>query len=202
MKMTKVLCAALLPAFLLAGCSMFGGGKKSPGLVQYSPRVAVVGVPVSSRTAGQLIVDTVFTNPALDNLRIAVRPRTNELEVYKRVRWANTPGEMMTTAVIQSLEASRAFTAIGRSGGGLNPDYRLTLEVRQFESIYPPEGGMPEATIHVVAKYVRAGDEKQIRSQAFTASVPAASVEVASVVDAFATGLGQVAADINAWVGR
>ena len=33
----------------------------------------------------------------------------------------------------------------GRSGAGLNPDYRLSLEIRNFEAIYDA-AGMPVAT--------------------------------------------------------
>lgn len=190
----------LSAAVLLGGCS-FGGTKKPAGITQYSPRVPIVSSVSGPRKSGQLIVDTSYTTPVLDNLRIAVRPRGNELEVYKGSRWANTPAEMLTTAVIQSLEQSQAFSAVGRSGAGLNPDYRLTLEIRNFEAIYDASG-MPVATVIVVGKLVRAGDEKQVQSREFTAAVPAASADVPAVVDGFAQALSRVGAEIAAWAGR
>ena len=187
----------LSAAVLLGGCS-FGGTKKPAGITQYSPRVPIVSSVSGPRKSGQLIVDTSYTTPVLDNLRIAVRPRGNELEVYKGSRWANTPAEMLTTAVIQSLEQSQAFSAVGRSGAGLNPDYRLSLEIRNFEAIYDA-AGMPVATVIVVGKLVRAGDEKQVQSREFTAAVPAESAEVPAVVDGFAQALSRVSADIAGW---
>ena len=190
----------LSAAVLLGGCS-FGGTKKPAGITQYSPRVPIVSSVSGPRKSGQLIVDTSYTTPVLDNLRIAVRPRGNELEVYKGSRWANTPAEMLTTAVIQSLEQSQAFSAVGRSGAGLNPDYRLSLEIRNFEAIYDASG-MPVATVIVVGKLVRAGDEKQVQSREFTAAVPSASAEVPAVVDGFAQALSGVGAEIAAWAGR
>lgn len=190
----------LSAAVLLGGCS-FGGTKKPAGITQYSPRVPIVSSVSGPRKSGQLIVDTSYTTPVLDNLRIAVRPRGNELEVYKGSRWANTPAEMLTTAVIQSLEQSQAFSAVGRSGAGLNPDYRLSLEIRNFEAIYDASG-MPVATVIVVGKLVRAGDEKQVQSREFTAAVPAASADVPAVVDGFAQALSGVGAEIAAWAGR
>lgn len=188
----------LSAAVLLGGCS-FGGTKKPAGITQYSPRVPIVSSVSGPRKSGQLIVDTSYTTPVLDNLRIAVRPRGNELEVYKGSRWANTPAEMLTTAVIQSLEQSQAFSAVGRSGAGLNPDYRLSLEIRNFEAIYDVAGGLPTATVVVVAKLVRSGDEKQVLSREFTAAVPAESAEVPAVVDGFAQALSRVSADIAGW---
>ena len=190
----------LSAAVLLGGCS-FGGTKKPAGITQYSPRVPIVSSVSGPRKSGQLIVDTSYTTPVLDNLRIAVRPRGNELEVYKGSRWANTPAEMLTTAVIQSLEQSQAFSAVGRSGAGLNPDYRLSLEIRNFEAIYDA-AGMPVATVIVVGKLVRAGDEKQVQSREFTAAVPAASADVPAVVDGFAQALSRVGAEIAGWAGR
>ncbi|MEF2155284.1 ABC-type transport auxiliary lipoprotein family protein [Luteimonas sp. FXH3W] len=190
----------LSAAVLLGGCS-FGGTKKPAGITQYSPRVPIVSSVSGPRKSGQLIVDTSYTTPVLDNLRIAVRPRGNELEVYKGSRWANTPAEMLTTAVIQSLEQSQAFSAVGRSGAGLNPDYRLSLEIRNFEAIYDA-AGMPVATVIVVGKLVRAGDEKQVQSREFTAAVPAASADVPAVVNGFAQALSRVGAEIAGWAGR
>ena len=189
----------LSAAVLLGGCS-FGGTKKPAGITQYSPRVPIVSSVSGPRKSGQLIVDTSYTTPVLDNLRIAVRPRGNELEVYKGSRWANTPAEMLT-AVIQSLEQSQAFSAVGRSGAGLNPDYRLSLEIRNFEAIYDA-AGMPVATVIVVGKLVRAGDEKQVQSREFTAAVPAASADVPAVVNGFAQALSRVGAEIAGWAGR
>lgn len=199
MKQVQTLALALSAAVALSGCALMGGGKKPSGMTQYSPRIPITATVSGARLNGQLIVDTSYTTPVLDNLRIAVRPRGNELEVYKASRWANTPGEMVTTAVIQSLEQAQAFRAVGRSGAGLNPDYRLSLEIRNFESIYDVAGGLPTATVVVVAKLVRSGDEKQVLSREFTAAVPAESAEVPAVVDGFAQALSRVSADIAGW---
>lgn len=189
-----VACAC---AVLLSSCALLGGGKKATATTQYSPLVPVVASPVSHSSSRQLVVDVTYTTPVLNNLRIAVRPTGHELEVYKDVRWANTPSEMLTTHLLETFERMNAFRTVARSGAGLAPDLRLGLEIRQFESVY--SGGAPSAVIVVVAKLIDSGAEREIQSREFTASVPAASVDVPSVVDAFASAMSRIDADIAAW---
>lgn len=198
MKQTVYVSGAIVLALALSSCSMLGGGKKTASSIQYSPRVPITASPTGVRAPSQMIVDVTYTTPVLDNLRIAVRPRGNELEVYKGARWANTPAEMLATSVLQQLEQMQAFAAVGRSGSGLNPDVRLGLEVRNFESIYTSQG-QPDATIVVVAKVVRSGDEKLIRSREFKATTPIGSTDMTTVVESFAQSLGQVSGEIAQW---
>ncbi len=191
--------AAVCCALLLSSCAMLGGGsKKSTATTQYSPIVPVVASPAGRSSPRQLVVDVTFVDPALNNLRIAVRPTGHELEVYKDVRWANTPSEMLTTHLLETFERMNAFRTVTRSGAGLAPDLRLGLEIRQFESVYS-SGGVPSATIVVVAKLIDSGAEREIQSREFTASVPSSDVSVPSVVDAFASAMSRIDADIAAW---
>ena len=190
-----VMCAC---AVLLSSCALLGGGKKATANTQYSPLVPVVASPVPRSSSRQLVVDVTYTTPVLNNLRIAVRPTGHELEVYKDVRWANTPSEMLTTHLLETFERMNAFRTVARSGAGLAPDLRLGLEIRQFESVYSA-AGVPSASIVVVAKLIDSGAEREIQSREFTASVPSSDVSVPSVVDAFATAMSRIDADIAAW---
>ena len=185
-------------AFALAGCSLLGGGKKSDGNIQYSPVVAVAASPSSIRIDKQMVVDVTYISPALNNLRIAVRPTGHEMEVYKNVRWAVTPSEMLTTHLLENFERSGAFRSVARSGAGLQADLRLSAEVRHFESIYQANGS-PAAVITVVVKLVNAGEERAIQSREFEVTVPSAGTDVPSVVDAFASALSRTSADIANW---
>ena len=187
---------------LLSSCAMLGGGgKKSTSTTQYAPIVPVVASATGVSSSRQLVVDVTFISPALNNLRIAVRPTGHELEVYKDLRWANMPSEMLVTSLLENFERANAFRTVTRTGAGLAPDLRLGLEIRQFESVYSADGsgGTPSAVITVLAKLVDSGEEREIQSREFTVSVPASGVEVPLVVDAFASAMSRVNADIAAW---
>ena len=189
---------ALGCALMLSSCALLGGGKKPSASTQFSPVIPVVVSPLGAPSSRQLIVDVTYTQPALNNVRIAVRPTGHELEVYKNVRWAHTPAEMLTTHLLENFERMNAFRAVARPGAGLAPDLRLGLEIRQFESVYSA-GGVPSAVITVVARLVDSGAEREMRSQEFTTSVPSVGVDVPSVVDAFATAMSRLDADIASW---
>lgn len=194
-------------ALLLSSCALLGnggGGNKSnsnsnsAGIVQFAPEIPVIAESQSAMRDLQLVIDMDYINPALNNSRIAVRPRGAELEVYKNARWAVRPGDMIEMSLMQSFEHAHAFRSVGRPGSGVNPDYRLALDIRHFESDYI-NGTPPSARVVVFATLVKIGEEKVQAMQTFDVATPSASVDVAQVVDAFSTSISQVNAQIVAW---
>jgi cholesterol transport system auxiliary component len=188
--------AALLLACMLAGCSILGGSK-TPSTI-YAPDPRVQADPAWPSVDWQLTIGRPEAARMTDSLRIAVRPSPEELQVYKGASWTKPPSEMVEDAVLRALEDSGKIPGVARQGSGVTADYKLVMDLRRFESDYAG-GATPSATIEVNAKLLHAGERDVVASRTFVQTVPANSIAVADVVDAFNRGLGQVAHDVAGW---
>jgi cholesterol transport system auxiliary component len=192
----RVFAAGLLLSGL-AGCSLLGGSKEP--LTIYAPEPAAVADASWPTATWQLAIARPEAPRMLDSLRIAVRPTPNELEVYKGVSWAKSPGEQFEDAVLHGLEDSGRIRAVARVSSGIAADYTLVTELRRFEADYAGRP-VPSAVIEISAKLVSARDQEVVASRIFHQDVPATNTDPASVADAFGRALGQVAHDVDGWV--
>jgi ABC-type uncharacterized transport system auxiliary subunit len=99
----------------------------------------------------------------------------NEMQIYKGARWAKSPTTMIEDALLRTLEDSGPDRGRGRAqGSGIDPDYKLVLDLRRFESDYA-QASVPAATIEVSAKLMDARSQKVVASRTFLEATPAAS---------------------------
>ena len=194
-RISRLLLSCAL-ASLLAACGSLLGPKESPTLYAPMPRMAAdPGWPAVDWRLG---VMRPSAPRILDGARIAVRPVPGELQVYKGAMWASPPPDMLEDAVVRLLEDSGKLPAVARTGGGIGTEYRLLLDIRQFEADYA--GGItPAAVIEVSAKLVHQQDHAIAGSRVFRQQVAAAGTDVATVADAFSQALGSAARDIAGW---
>jgi cholesterol transport system auxiliary component len=191
-----VMCVLVVTgALLAAGCSILGS--KTPVTV-YAPDPRVVAEPSWPQVDWQLALVHPDAARMVDSLRIAVRPTPGEMQVYKDVSWAKTPGEQVEDTVLRALEDSRKIHAVARKGSGIAADYTLLMEVRRYEADYAGNA-MPAATIEVNAKLLHAPDQAIVASRTFLQAVPASGTQTAAVAQAFGTALGTIAHDIAGW---
>jgi cholesterol transport system auxiliary component len=188
---------ALPLLFALGGCSILGGKQKEPTTL-YAPDPRVQADPAWPSVDWQLTIGRPEAARMTDSLRIAVRPSPEELHVDKGASWTKPPSEMVEDAVLRALEDSGKIPGVARQGSGVTADYKLVMDLRRFESDYAG-GATPSATIEVNAKLLHAGERDVVASRTFVQTVPANSIAVADVVDAFNRGLGQVAHDVAGW---
>lgn len=195
---TRMRLSFALPLlFALAGCSVLGGKQNEPTTL-YAPDPRVQADPSWPSVDWQLSISPPEAARMVDSMRIAVRPSSEEVQVYKGVAWAKMPSDMIEDAVLRALEDSGKIPAVARQGSGIAADYKLVMDIRRFESDYAG-GATPSATIEINAKLLHNAGPDVVASRTFTQSVPANSTAVPDVVDAFNRGLGQVAHDIAGW---
>ncbi|MGH8077482.1 MAG: ABC-type transport auxiliary lipoprotein family protein [Lysobacter sp.] len=192
------LTACLAAVLMLAGCSILGGKPKEPTTV-YAPDPRVQPDPSWPTVQWQLALTTPTASRIHDSARIAVRPSSNQLEVYKGANWAKRPAEMVEDAVLRMLEDSGRVPAVARQGSGIAADYKLVLDLRRFESDYAGQA-VPAAIIEVNAKLLHSQDQQVVLSHTFLQTQPASSTAVPEVVDAFERALGALSRDISGWV--
>ena len=182
---------------LLAGCSSFLGGSKTPTTV-YAPVTHAQAQAEWPTVRWSLALGRSYGGRGADGLRIAVRPTPNELQVYKDAQWSRPPSEMLEEGVLQTLEDSGRIATVARQGSGIGADYRLLLDVRRFESDYAGNA-VPSATIEVTAKLLHVKTQQLAGSRTFLQTQPAASTAVPDVVAAFEQALTATSREIAGW---
>jgi cholesterol transport system auxiliary component len=184
-------------ALLLAGCSSFLGGSKTPTTI-YAPVTRAEASRDWPTVRWSLALGRSYGGRGADGLRIAVRPTPNELQVYKGAQWSRPPSEMLEEGVLQTLEDSGRIATVARQGSGIGADYRLLLDVRRFESDYAGNA-VPSATIEVTAKLLHVKTQQLAGSRTFLQTQPAASTAVPDVVAAFEQALTATSREIAGW---
>jgi cholesterol transport system auxiliary component len=192
----RTLLLALAVTLALPACSLLGGSKSSP--TQFAPMSSVQPDAAWPRVDAQLTIAAVQIARPYDSLRIAVRPAPQELQVYKDGVWAQRPSEMLTASLLRTFEDSGRLRAVARAGAGVNAEYRLVLDVRRFEADYAG-GAVPQATLDLSAKLLRADDADVVASKVFAITEPAAGTAVPQVVDAFDRAMARMDRELVGW---
>lgn len=186
--------------WLLAGCSILAPIDPKDAVARYSPDPRVQPDPAWPRADWQLSVADPETTPAVDSLRIVVRPQPNEIQVYQGARWAKLPSSMVTDGILRTLEDSGRIRAVARQGSGIGADYKLVMDMRRFESEYATGASVPSAVIEINAKLLHVRDQQVVASHTFLQSVPATAPAVVDVVTAFEQALAANSRDIAGWI--
>ncbi|MFT3755780.1 MAG: ABC-type transport auxiliary lipoprotein family protein [Pseudoxanthomonas sp.] len=187
-------------ALLLAGCSVLGSGVSSGDRTTiYAPAVRVAADPTWPQVTWSLAIAQPTAPRMLDGSRIAVRPDTDELQVYRSASWSQSPPSLLADAVLRTLEDSGRIAAVARQESGIRADYKLVLDIRRFEADYAG-AQIPSAIIEVNAKLLAVRDQKVVASRTFVQSQASAGTEVPQVVDAFGQSLERMTATLAGWV--
>ena len=195
------LALALALASTLAACGSLlgaGGGDRDRSTI-YAPDPRVEADPAWPRADWQLTLSPPTAARMIDSFRIAVRPTPSELQVYRGASWSKTPTDMLQDTVLRTLEDSGHIPAVARQGAGITADYKLVIDLRRFEADYNGNA-LPAATIEANAKLIHNIDQTVVGSRTFLAAEPAASTEVAQVVDAFSVALQNVSGEMVGWI--
>jgi len=192
------LLAGVLVLALLPACSILGGKERTPTTI-YTLNPQVAADPSWPQVDWQLALPAATASAMVDSMRVVVRPRPNELQVYKGARWSDVPPNMVEEAILHTLERSGRIGAVARQGSGVGGDYRLVLDVRRFESEYAG-AAVPSAVVEVNAKLLHAPDQQIVAGHTFSHATPATGTEVEAVVQAFEQSLESVTAELAGWI--
>ena len=99
-----------------------------------------------------------FETPAyLRQGRVVYRETPDEVGFYEYHRWAADPGATVTTAVIEALRSSHAFSFVGPYEGQERPDYILTGRLERLDEIDYGRGVRVEAKLSAELTNLRTG---------------------------------------------
>lgn len=195
-KHTRTLSAAVL-SLLLVGCSGFSLIEQQPAPSLFdlkSPSVSEGGEKVD----WQLIVEEPDSVRALGTNRITLMRPGNEIQYYKGARWADRGPRLLQARLIEVLEDSGRIISVGRETSGINADYRLKTELRDFHADHTGSGA-PKIVITLSAKLLEAKTRHIVAAQIFTVSETSDSGRLEDIVAAFDLASGKLTLKVSDW---
>lgn len=151
------------------------------------------------RVEAQLLVATPTALSAFDTSRIALSRSAITLEYFADSEWTDRAPFVVQAALIDAFEKSRAFSGISSEGSGLQADFVLGVEIRDFSAIYDSPNGPPRVRVQLNAELVRMPSRKILAETVATAEATAAGNDIPAIVQAFGGALGAAVTDLVTW---
>ena len=139
-------------ALALSGCASIIPKPVTPQLYVLRPQMpAVMGMPVRWR----LSVAAPDTAASLDTARIALTRSATTMDYFANAAWNERIPLLFQRLLIQSFDASGRILSVDRDTSGLENDYVLETDIRDFQARYETPDGAPQIVVGVQAKLVR-----------------------------------------------
>lgn len=179
---------------MLSGCAALNR-PDPPQLYVLRPELAAAsGAPVRWR----LSVAIPDAMASLDTQRIALSHTPTTMDYFANAVWADRVPLLMQRLLIQAFDNSGRIVAVGRDTSGLENDYLLELEIRDFHARYT-QGGTPAIFVGVQVKLVKMPDRDISGSVYVSEQSPADSNTLDSIVTAFNRASGAAISKIVGW---
>jgi cholesterol transport system auxiliary component len=195
-KHTRIFFAAFL-SLLLAGCSGFTLIEQQPAPSLFNLKSPSGGIDGES-VDWQLIVEEPDSVRALGTNRITLMRRGNEIQYYKGARWTDRGPRLLQARIIEVLEDSGRILSVGRETSGINADYRLKTELRDFHAHYSGAGA-PTIVVTVSAKLLEAKSRRIVAAEVFSVREVSDSSKLEAIVLAFNLAAGKVTLKVSDW---
>ncbi len=149
------------------------------------------------RVSKQIVVEAPTATAAVDTDQVAVYPSPLRVQYLPGVRWVDRAPAIVQALMIESFENSGKVAAVSRSSVGLNPDYVILPDLREFQA-YMPEGESEDGeqplriNVRLNIKVVDEFYDRIIGSSSFEEVTISASDEMDDIAKAFDTALGKV----------
>jgi phospholipid/cholesterol/gamma-HCH transport system substrate-binding protein len=173
---------------------MTGGAKKTTApIVDLLPVSQFPGL--SKVPEGQLVVPEPDVVGSVFNDQVAVMTPSGERSPAIEAKWPDTLSRVFQSRVVQSFENAGYLKVVGHQPDAFKTDYQLMIDLRSFQIVASES---PTAEISFSAKIV--GDSGQILgAKLFSASVPAAITDEASVAAALNKAFDKVVSELVIW---
>ena len=181
-------------ALALAGCAVLRG-PTIPQLYVLRPQVPASMGPRVSWRLGVAMPDAVAS---LDTARIALMRSTTTMDYFANAAWTDRITLILQRQLIQAFDSTGRILSVDRDTSGLEADYVLQTEVRDFQARYETPDGAPQIVVNIQAKVARMPQREIAANLNATQQMMAAANDIDSIVVAFnqATGaaIGQIVA--------
>jgi cholesterol transport system auxiliary component len=144
----------------------------------------------------QLIVPEPTSLRSFDTDHIVVKPNSGEINYLGEAQWSDRLPRLLQARLIETLEHSGRFRAVTRPGSGIDPDYQVLIEIRDFEVVVAEPS---QAYINLSVKLVPTRSGRAIAQRVFEARADVASVDAVNATAALNAVLGTVLLEITKW---
>lgn len=195
---TSHIRALILGVFLLLpGCA---------GLFDPGPPMARVLLPVQMpqpSTEGRLPLQLLVSLPVADESnrtdRIMALMNGFEIRALDSAKWISPVPQMVQRQLVDGLEATRRFAAVGREESNLNGQIRLGTDIRRFYLRYDGGGAAPTADIAMVFTLISRETGEALARKLVHVEEHCAGNSLKAFVDAFGRGMTRVLAEVSRW---
>ncbi len=180
---------------ILAGIERMTGGNKKSAEHVFELSAPQKLPPIAKLPQGQLLVPEPDVLGALFNDEIVVRNAEGQRDTRFQAKWPDTLSRVLQSRIIQSFENANVLKTIGRTPEGLEVDYQLFIDVRNFQVVTTPEA---VADIELSAKIV-AKNGKILGARIIRATAPANVSSEATVAASLNEAFSKAASDLVVW---
>lgn len=193
------LFAAAAAALVLSGCQLIDAATETQDLYTVTPKSTFD--PNLPAVYWQLAVEAPAAAANLNTGRIALAMTPTSTDYYAKSAWTDRAPLMVQTRIVDSFENTRKIVAVARESIGIQPNYVLQPDLRNFEAMYY-YGKPPIVRVRIISKLVRMPERQIIGVSSFERCVRARGDSVPQVVQAFDQALGSVIKRLVAWTLR
>lgn len=190
----------LAGALVAAGCGSLielPDSGPAPSLYNLTP-AKVSGVAYSGTK--QLLLAEPTAGRGLDSNRIARRPSRTELQFFAGARWSERLPRMVEGLILEALEEGGAKVSTTRDAAGIPADYRIQVEIRDFQAEYFDGALAPDIRVRLNVRIIQLGPLQIVATKAFEARVPSSGAQISAIIDSFNQASRDVIAEATAWI--
>ncbi len=147
----------------------------------------------------QLVVDEPYAPAALDSNRIVYQPSPNEIRYFANARWSDRAPQMVQALLVDALDQSGRFQAVGRRAAGMRSDFLVRMSIVTFAA---EENGGATESVRVLfnAQLVRRFSDEIVAGRRFEAVAQPTSNRMIDIVNAFDAATSVAIGDLSAWI--
>jgi cholesterol transport system auxiliary component len=185
-------------AGLISGCSSIQllPAPMAPQLYVLRPQIMP---PMGPRASFRLSVRSPDAPASLDTARIALTRSATTMDYFANAAWNDRVPLIVQRLLIQTFDASNRIVSVDRDTAGLESDYLLQTEIRDFEARYATPEGAPQIAVSIQAKLTRMPQREIVASLNAQQQAQATANNLDSIVSAFDSATGAAIAQIAAW---
>jgi cholesterol transport system auxiliary component len=185
-------------AGVISGCSSLQllPQPMAPQLYVLRPQIAP---PMGAPARFRLSVGAPDAPASLDTARIALTRSATTMDYFANAAWHDRVPLIVQRLLIQTFDASNRIVSVDRDTAGLESDYLLQTEIRDFEARYDTPEGAPQIAVSIQAKLTRMPQREIIASLNAVQQAQASANNLDSIVSAFDSATGAAIAQIAAW---
>ncbi len=175
--------------------NLTGTGAPKQGPAIYDLAAANAFPQIEKTIKAQLVVPDPSALILFDTQKILIRSGAGTYSNISDAQWADNLPKLIQARIVQSFENAHQLRAVSRPLEQLTAEYRLELAIRSFQIMMDPSA---HAVVDVTARLLN--DKGVVAgARAFTASIPAKSIQAPDAAAALNEAFSQVAKEIVVW---